>query len=408
MSVQLKEVYQTEVEQKMRNVYDCLSEKDRRRYAAAEVVKLGYGGVAYIARLFGCSPESIEHGVRERDQLPDDPLGNRIRRPGAGRPKIEEQHPEVVQHVQQIIGHRTAGDPMRAHVTWTDLTPNEIAGHLREEFETIIAPRIVRRILGGLNFGLRKIVKVLPGKESPDRDRQFLRIAELKDAFLAAGNPVISMDTKKKEFLGRLYRAGRVYTQQAIRAFDHDFPSWAEGVIIPHGFYDVARNEGYLHLGLSRDTSQFACDSLRRYLEQDGLRLYPAADELLLLCDGGGSNGSRTHIFKQDLQRLVNDLGITIRVAHYPAYCSKFNPIERRLFCHVTRACQGVLFDTLATVRSLMEKTSTQTGLSVTVRVIETIYETGRKAAEEFKRNMPILFDDLLPKWNYRVVPQVS
>ena len=408
MSVQLKEVYQTEVEQKMRNVYDCLSEKDRRRYAAAEVVKLGYGGVAYIARLFGCSPESIEHGVRERDQLPDDPLGNRIRRPGAGRPKIEEQHPEVVQHVQQIIGHRTAGDPMRAHVTWTDLTPNEIAGHLREEFETIIAPRIVRRILGGLNFGLRKIAKVLPGKESPDRDRQFLRIAELKDAFLAAGNPVISMDTKKKEFLGRLYRAGRVYTQQAIRAFDHDFPSWAEGVIIPHGFYDVARNEGYLHLGLSRDTSRFACDSLRRYLEQDGLRLYPDADELLLLCDGGGSNGSRTHIFKQDLQRLVNDLGITIRVAHYPAYCSKFNPIERRLFCHVTRACRGVLFDTLATVRSLMEKTSTQTGLSVTVRVIETIYETGRKAAEEFKRNMPILFDDLLPKWNYRVVPQVS
>lgn len=408
MSVQLKEVYQTDVEQKMRNVYDCLSEKDRRRYAAAEVVKLGYGGVAYIARLFGCSPESIEHGVRERDQLPDDPLGNRIRRPGAGRPKIEEQHPEVVQHVQQIIGHRTAGDPMRAHVTWTDLTPNEIAGHLREEFETIIAPRIVRRILGGLNFGLRKIAKVLPGKESPDRDRQFLRIAELKDAFLAAGNPVISMDTKKKEFLGRLYRAGRVYTQQAIRAFDHDFPSWAEGVIIPHGFYDVARNEGYLHLGLSRDTSRFACDSLRRYLEQDGLRLYPDADELLLLCDGGGSNGSRTHIFKQDLQRLVNDLGITIRVAHYPAYCSKFNPIERRLFCHVTRACRGVLFDTLATVRSLMEKTSTQTGLSVTVRVIETIYETGRKAAEEFKRNMPILFDDLLPKWNYRVVPQVS
>ena len=408
MSVQLKEVYQTEVEQKMRNVYDCLSEKDRRRYAAAEVVKLGYGGVAYIARLFGCSPESIEHGVRERDQLPDDPLGNRIRRPGAGRPKIEEQHPEVVQHVQQIIGHRTAGDPMRADVTWTDLTPNEIAGHLHKEFETIIAPRIVRRILGGLNFGLRKIAKVLPGKESPDRDRQFLRIAELKDAFLAAGNPVISMDTKKKEFLGRLYRAGRVYTQQAIRAFDHDFPSWAEGVIIPHGFYDVARNEGYLHLGLSRDTSQFACDSLRRYLEQDGLRLYPAARALLLLCDGGGSNGSRTHIFKQDLQRLVNDLGITIRVAHYPAYCSKFNPIERRLFCHVTRACRGVLFDTLATVRSLMEKTSTQTGLSVTVRVIETIYETGRKAAEEFKRNMPILFDDLLPKWNYRVVPQVS
>ena len=406
MTVQLREVYQPEVEQKMRNVYDSLSEKDRRRYAAAEAVKLGYGGFAYVARLFSCSRESIEHGMRELDQLPDDPLGDRIRRPGAGRPKIEEQQPEVIPQVQKIIQHRTAGDPMREEVTWTDLTPKDIAGYLHDEMGTTIAPRIVRRILGTLNFGLRKIAKVLPGKESPDRDRQFLRIAELKEEFLAAGNPVISMDTKKKEFLGGLYRAGRVYTRQAIKAFDHDFPSWAEGVIIPHGFYDVARNEGYLHLGLSRDTSQFACDSLRLYWEQDGSLRYPQARELLLLCDGGGSNGSRTHIFKQDLQQTVNALELPIRVAHYPAYCSKFNPIERRLFCHVTRACQGVLFDALATVRSLMEKTSTQTGLSVTVRVIEKIYATGRKATEAFKQNMPVLFDDLLPKWNYRIVPQ--
>lgn len=408
MTVQLKEVYHPEVEQKMRNVYDSLSEKDRRRYAAAEAVKLGYGGSAYVARLFGCSRDSIEHGMQELDRLPDDPVGHRIRRPGAGRPKIEDQQPEVIPHVQKIIEHRTAGDPMREEVTWTDLTPKEIAGQILDELGTTLAPRIVRRILGTLNFGLRKIAKVIPGKESPDRDRQFLRIAELKEEFLAAGNPVISMDTKKKEFLGGLYRAGRVYTRQAIKAFDHDFPSWAKGVIIPHGFYDVARNEGYLHLGLSRDTSQFACDSFRLYWEQDGSLRYPQARELLLLCDGGGSNGSRTHIFKQDLQQTVNALELPIRVAHYPAYCSKFNPIERRLFCHVTRVCQGVLFDALATVRSLMEKTSTQTGLSVTVRVIEKIYETGRKATEAFKQNMPVLFDDLLPKWNYRIVPQPS
>jgi len=408
MTVELKEVYQTEIEEKMRNVYGSLSEKDRRRYAAAEAVKLGYGGVAYVARLFGCSRDSIEHGLRELDQLPDDPVGDRIRRPGAGRPKTEEQQSEVVQQVQHVIRYRTAGDPMRVDVTWTDLTPRQIAAHLADTFETMIGPRIVRRILGTLDFGLRKIAKVLPGKESPDRDQQFLRIAELKDEFLAAGNPVISMDTKKKEFLGRLYRNGRVYTQQVIKAFDHDFPTWAKGVIIPHGLYDLARNEGYLHLGLSRDTSQFACDSLQLYWEEDGSRLYPGARELLLLCDGGGSNGCRTHIFKQDLQQTVNALGLPIRVAHYPAYCSKFNPIERRLFCHVTRACQGVLFDALSTVRALMEKTSTQTGLSVTVRVIEKIYETGRKATEAFKENMPILFDDLLPKWNYRIVPQAN
>lgn len=322
MTIAIKEVYQAEVERKMRNVYGSLSEKDRRRHAAAEAVKLGYGGVAYVARLFGCSRDSIEHGLRELEQLPDDPVGNRIRRPGAGRPRTEEQQPEVVQQVQNVIRNRTAGDPMRENVTWTDLTPRQIAAHLDDEFDTTIGTRIVRRILGTRDFGLRKIAKVVPGKESPDRDQQFLRIAELKDTFLAAGNPVISMDTKKKEHLGRLYRDGRVYTQQAIRAFDHDFPSWAEGVIIPHGLYDLARNEGYLHLGLSHDTSRFACDSFRLYWEQDGARLYPWARELLLLCDGGGSNGCRTHIFKQDLQQTVNALGLPIRVAHYPAYCS--------------------------------------------------------------------------------------
>lgn len=408
MTVELKEVYHTDVEQKMGNVYDSLSEKDRRRYAAAEAIKLGYGGVAYIARLFECSRESIDHGISELDQLADDPVAGRIRRPGAGRKRVEETQPEVIKQVQAVIQHRTAGDPMREGVTWTDLSPVEIASQLELDFDTAITPPIVRRILGSLNYRLRKIAKVLPGKESPNRDEQFLRIAELKEEFLALGMPVISMDTKKKEFLGNLYRNGRVYTTEAIKAFDHDFPSWANGVIIPHGFYDIARNEGYLHLGLSRDTSEFACDSLRLYWEQDGARLYPNARKLLLLCDGGGSNGSRTHIFKQDLQHLVNEIGITVRVAHYPAYCSKYNPIERRLFSHVTRACQGVLFDTLATVRSLIEKTSTKAGLSATVRVIEKIYETGRKASEAFKSNMPIKFDDILPKWNYQVVPQTN
>lgn len=402
----VSEVYQPDVEQKMRKVFDSLSEKDQRRYAAAEAIKIGHGGTAYVARLFDCSPEKVEHGMRDLEQLPQDAAGQRVRRAGAGRPKIEEQQPQLVEQVRHVVRHRTAGDPMRDDVTWTDLTPRQISRYLAEEEQTDVPPAIVRRILDTLGYGLRKIAKVLPGKESPDRDRQFCRIAELKEDFLAAGRPVLSIDTKKKEFLGGLYRPGRVYTRQPIKAFDHDFPSWAEGVVIPHGLYDLARNEGWLHLGLSRDTSQFACDSLRMYFEQDGLRLYPQAKEWLLLCDGGGSNGCRTHIFKQDLQQLVNDLGVAIRVAHYPAYCSKYNPIERRLFCHVTRACQGVLFDALATVQSLMEKTSTRQGLNVTVRVIETLYETGRKASKAFKQHMPIEFDDLLPKWNYRVLPQ--
>ena len=295
---------------------------------------------------------------------------------------------------------------MRPDLVWTDLTPREISLALHQDGHASIGTRVVRRILADLGLARRQIAKVLPGGETVDRDPQFQYIAKLKAQFLAAGNPVLSIDTKKKEFLGTLYRNGTVYCHQAQKAFDHDFPSWAEGVLVPHGIYDIARNHGWLHLGLSRDTTAFACDSLRLYWESDGQYDYPQASELLLLCDGGGSNSCRKHLFKQDLQAVVNELGMAIRVAHYPAYCSKFNPIERRLFCHVTRACQGVLFDSLPTVIDLMRKTQTQTGLSVTVGVIDKVYETGRKVADAFKNNMPIVFDPFLPKWNYRVIPQ--
>lgn len=195
-------------------------------------------------------------------------------------------------------------------------------------------------------------------------------------------------------------------TQQPFQAFDHDFPSWATGVIIPHGIYDLARNVGHLNIGLSHDTSEFACDSFRWYWRRIGQRCYPQATSILWLCDGGGSNSASQYLFKQDLQALVNDLGIEVRVAHYPSYCSKFNPIERRFFPHVARACQGVLFDSVDTVVRLMRKASTRTGLRTTVNVIRRVYQTGRSVAENFKTTMSILFDDLLPKWNYVVRPQ--
>ena len=217
---------------------------------------------------------------------------------------------------------------------------------------------------------------------------------------------MFSLDTKAKEHLGQLFRKGRVWTQRAFQAFDHDFPSWATGVVIPHGIYDLVRNRGHINIGLSHDTSQFACDSFRWYWNRIGRQCYPNAASILLLCDCGGSNSAAQYLFKHDLQRLVNDLGIEIRVAHYPSYCSKYNPIERRFFPHVTRACQGMLFDTLDTVVGLMRKASTTTGLQTTVNVIRRAYEIGRKVADAFKTAMPILFDNLLPKWNYIAQPQ--
>jgi len=290
-------------------------------------------------------------------------------------------------------------------VLWTDLSPRRIADAVGE-LGTPLSPPVVRDWLREQRMALHKIEKILDGGRSPDRDAQFRRIAELKAQYAAVGNPVFSLDTKAKEHLGQLFRAGRVWTQRAFQALDHDFPSWATGVVIPHGIYDLARNRGHINIGLSHDTSQFACDSLRWYWNRIGRRCYPHAGSILLLADCGGSNAATHYIFKQDLQHLANDIGVEIRMAHYPSYCSKFNPIERRLFPHVTRACQGMLFDSVETVVRLMRKASTTTGLRTTVNVIRRVYEIGRQVADHFKANMAILFDPLLPTWNYVAKPQ--
>lgn len=263
----------------------------------------------------------------------------------------------------------------------------------------------VKKMLKDNGFAKRKIVKDLAGGKTPDRNRQFERIEQLRSDYRADNNPIFSIDTKKKELLGTLYRAGRVYSQRPFHAFDHDFPSWSTGKIIPHGIWDAERKHGHLTLGLSHDTSEFACDSFRWYWKRIGHFHYPDADSILWLCDAGGSNNCRHHIFKSDLQELVDDLGITIRVAHYPTYCSKFNPIERQFFSQVTRTCQGILFDTLETVVTLMRKTTTSMGLRTTVRVIKKFYETGRKVVNDYKETQRIRFDDVLPQWNYTAIP---
>ena len=273
---------------------------------------------------------------------------------------------------------------------------------------TPVCADVIRHWMEEQDLRLRKIAKDLAGGHSPDRDTQFERIADLIAAYQEAGNPSFSIDTKAKEHLGKLFRAGRVRSTQAFRAFDHDFPSWADGVLIPHGIYDRVRNRGHINLGLSHDTSQFACDSFRWYWNRIGKRCYPEATSILWLCDGGGSNAASKYIFKHDLQQLADQIGVEIRVAHYPRYCSKYNLIERRLFPHITRACQGMLFDTLDTVVTLMRKASTSTGLRTTVNVIRRHYETGRNATDQMKQNLKIVFDNLLPKWNYRAIPQYA
>ena len=206
--------------------------------------------------------------------------------------------------------------------------------------------------------------------------------------------------------IGPFYRCGHTYSTDRLRVYDHDWPHLADGVAIPHGLYDLNQNKGYVQIGTSRDTSEFACDSLYHWWTQHGGNDYPTATSILLLCDAGGSNSARHYIFKEDLQLLANDLGIEIRIAHYPPYTSKYNPIEHRLFSQISRTCRGAILDSIETFRDLIAQTSTKTGLSVVSTIIDAVYETGRKASDAFRSQMSIRFDDYLPQWNYVAQPQ--
>jgi hypothetical protein len=304
-----------------------------------------------------------------------------------------------------VLPDHTAGSPSADGVIWTDLTMADIAERVSER-AIPVSVHIVGQLLDRHDFHRRKAQKDLPMGQNRDRDAQFGNLARLKQEYLDGGAPVLSIDTKKRELLGNFYRPGTLLTTQTLRTFDHDFPSFAAGVVIPHGLYDLKLNRGYVHLGTSHDTSAFACDCLRDWWWRFGQEQYPQARSLLLLCDGGGSNSASTYLFKADLQGLVNELGLEVRVAHYPPYSSKYNPIEHRLFCHLARACQGVVFTSVALVKQLMQKARTRTGLQVVVDVLDKVYETGRRVAEEVKEALHLVRDDFLPKWNYRILPQ--
>jgi Rhodopirellula transposase DDE domain len=307
----------------------------------------------------------------------------------------------------KVIENHTAGDPMRGDIKWTNLSRRQIAERMGA-LGTPVSRDVVSQLLRQHGYRRRKAQKKKTMGHHRDRNAQFEKIARLRRKYLKAGLPVISIDTKKKELLGDFYREGRIDAQATIETNDHDFSSTGSGVVIPHGVYDVGRNRGFLHLNTSHDTSELACDSIAAWWDEHGRSEYPGARKILVLCDGGGSNSATRYVFKEELQKLALRLGVEIRVAHYPPYCSKYNPIEHRLFPHVTRACRGVIFRTLETARYYMAKASTQTGLTVTVTMLEKVYETGRKCAEGFKESMTIAFDKVLPKWNYRAIPSKS
>lgn len=294
---------------------------------------------------------------------------------------------------------------MNDDIRWTYLTHQEIVEKLAEK-EICISPPTVADLLKLHGFKKRKMSQCKTIKDVENRDEQFINIERLRNIYTQAGEPVVSVDSKKKEPFGSLYREGEVYSTSSPEVYDHSFTSLQTGLSVPHGIFDVNKNKACVNIGLSRDTADFFYDSMVLWWETYGKTEYPDAAKLLILCDGGGSNGCRHYVFKEAVQKLANTLGITIRIAHYPAYCSKYNPIEHRLFPHITRALSGVVLDSVQTVKSLIEsRAKTKKGLETHVNIVNKIYETGKKASELFMENMPIVFDRFLPKWNYKAVP---
>ena len=294
---------------------------------------------------------------------------------------------------------------MLTGVLWTNLSLRELSRRLLE-LGTPASRRVIRRLLRQFKLGRRTARKKKTMGHHPDRNAQFENITRLRQEYQDAGDPVISIDTKKKELLGNFHRPGQTFTAQTVETFDHDFSSAGQGKLIPHGIYDLANQHAHINLNTSHDTGELCCDSVALWWEQHGRAAYPKTKRLLILCDGGGSNSATQYLFKEDLERLANRLGLELRVAHYPPYCSKHNPIEHRVFPHVTRACQGVIFHTLDIAQQFIARAKTITGLRVTVGLLEKVYATGRTYADNFKETMTILFDDHLPKWNYRAIPE--
>ena len=296
----------------------------------------------------------------------------------------------------------TAGLPQDKDVKWTYLSPRQIVDGLSEKGLTISLYH-VKQMLALRGYTKRSVLKMNSLQEVEGRNEQFEKIAAYRASFSAQGLPIISIDTKKKELIGNFSRTGTAYSTGKRLGKDHDFLTAASGQIVPHGIYDVNDNTGYVTLGTSKDTSEFVCDNIYYYWTQFLQYKYTDKDTMLLLCDGGGSNASAHYIVKQDLVKLAKLLNINILVAHYPPYCSKWNPIEHRLFSQITHTWSGVPLENIEFVKELTNTTTTRTGLKVITHINNKKYLTKREVLPEFKENINqyIQFDDKQPKWNY-------
>ena len=381
-----------------------LDERGRRLWAAAESAALGYGGDAVVSSATGLARQTIRHGRREL--VAGVPIPGRIRRPGAGRPSIEQIQPGLTEALVILIEPVTRGDPM-SPLRWTCKSKAQLAGALTAQGWPVSAST-VGRLLHGLGFRLHALQKAREGTAHPDRNAQFEHINATATAFIRRQQPVVSVDTKKKELVGDFKNAGREWqptgTPERVRV--HDFPGDAVGKAIPYGVYDMARNEAWVSVGRDHDTPAFAVASIRQWWTMMGRQAYPAADALYITADAGGSNGYRIRGWKTALQRLADDVGLCIHVSHFPPGTSKWNKIEHRLFCHITENWRGRPLRTFETIVELIGHTRTTKGLRVKAKLDKRRYKTGLVVTKAEMRGLALHPHAFHGDWNYELRPR--
>ena len=318
-----------------------------------------------------------------------------------GRIQASLAQPGLIEAVEEAVAERTAGSPVDPEIRWTNRSPRDISDELAEQGFTASEDTVRRLLTEELGLSRRQAVKKESTRDFPFRNEQFEHLTRRRAWYERRGWPVLSIDTKKKELLGEFFRPGRAYTNGQFAVLDHDFPPPGHSRLIPYGVYDVTQNEGLLYLALGADSSELACDAIRQWWRRLGSKRYWNAPQLLVLCDCGGSNGYRLHRFKEELHYLARHLCRTIEVAHYPPGCSKYNPIEHRLFCHVSRAWQGAALRTIDVAYQLAQRVATSTGLHLIPQIAKRIYEKGQKASDDFLEHLAIQFNRFLPELNY-------
>ena len=384
-------------------VLSRLDEQQRRWVAALEAQRLGYGGFHAVAAITGLHPETIRRGRDElAADLRDRPTG-RVRRPGGGRPAAPQKDPTLVPDLLAVIEPETAGDPCSGD-RWVRTSLRGLSAALDRR----ACPTTVGRLLRANRIGLRGHRKRLTGPAHADRDAQFRYIHQQRRAFVGAGNPRISIDAKKRELVGDFKNSGRRWCRRPADVNAHDFPDRAECRATPYGVYDPEFNRGHVCVGTSGNTADLAVDAVRDWWRQKGRRLYRDATGLLIEADGGGSNGSKSRVFKHRLQEFADETGLAVTVCHYPPGASKWNPIEHRLFSQITATWSGYVLSTLAVLVGLIRRATTRTGLTVTARVMPGEYPTGRRVSAAEFRAIRMTRHETCPQWNYTIHPRTG